>query len=175
MSRSKISYRINQFLLALLAKPGKKDLVFVSSILNSEQFGLFKKFQASEQFHAIAVCRQILEQVDNDEDLLTAALLHDIGKIRYPLNIFDRIMIVLGNKLFPNQIKIWGKNEPKGFFKAFVVSEMHPKWGAEMVKKTNASPMVLSLILRHQDNIIKFENSEEDQFLKVLQYCDNNN
>ncbi len=175
MTRSKISYRINQFISALWAKPNKEDLIFASSILNSKQFKLFEKFQNSEQFHAIAVCRQIQGNGYINADLLTAALLHDIGKIRFPLNIFERILIVICRKLLPDQVKNWGDNEAKGVYKAFVVSIKHPKWGAEMVEDTGASPLVCSLILRHQEIILQFDNSEEDRFLKILQEFDNSN
>ena len=48
---------------------------------------LFTCLQPSEQIHALRVLHTIQQQGESDPNLHTAALLHDIGKVRAPLAI----------------------------------------------------------------------------------------
>jgi predicted HD phosphohydrolase len=45
-------------------------------------------------------------------DLLVAALLHDVGKLRYKLNPLERAMVVLVRRLSPETARRWGSLPP---------------------------------------------------------------
>ncbi len=172
---SKIIYRINQFKLALWAKPSQKDLNYAKDILNLKQFELFTKLQDSEQAHAIAVCRQTEGQGHHQADLLTAALLHDIGKIRYPLRLWERVFIVIAKSFDTEYFEKRWDEEGKGLFRIFAIAAQHPAWGAELAKQVETSPMAVSLIQRHQDEMPNVIETEEDRLLEILQKNDNIN
>lgn len=112
---------------------------------------LFLRMQPGEQAHSLWIFNQLIDQNETSEDLLAAALLHDVGKSRYPLRLWDRVLIVLGKRMFPLQAKNWGSGEARGWQRPFVVAEKHAEWGASMAEEAGASPVVVELIRRHQD------------------------
>ena len=184
----RVLYRIRRTWTALTAKPEKSDLEEVKNFLTPSQFSLFKGLHPSEQSHSIAVYRQLLENGANQPDLLSAALLHDVGKNRYPIHFWDRIAIVLGNRIAPSLTESWGEAEPESWKRPFVVSQKHAGWGAQMAADAGASQLTIDLIDRHQEQIpnegeVLSHNHKttspstftEDQLLALLQQFDNNN
>lgn len=173
------TYRIRQFFEALLASPSADDLERVQQTLNPGQAALFRQLQPSEQAHAVRVLRAVEAQCHQKgsrvpPDLQVAALLHDVGKARYPLWLWERVLIVLGKALFPEAVGRWGLSEPRGWKRPFVIAAQHPAWGAEMAARQGASPRAVALIRRHQDHI-PHQNTEEDRLLAILQAVDDEN
>jgi len=147
----RIAYRVRQFWHAIFARPTSEDLSLATSLLTIPQTRLFEQLQPSEQVHSINICRRLIQQGETQPDLLVAALLHDVGKSRYPLHTWERALIVLAGALFPQKTKTWGQGQPQGWQRAFVVAQRHPTWGAEMVAGAGASPLTVTIIQRHQD------------------------
>lgn len=174
MNPARWLYRVRQFWRALTARPTPQALSHIQTILNPKQFALFTRLQASEQAHAFDVLSQLEEQGYKNSDLLVAALLHDIGKARYPLRIWERVLIVLAQILFPHSFDEWGKGEPSGWRRPFVIAAQHPVWGAEMVAEVGTSDVALEIIRRHQDDIAE-PVSEVDKMLLALQAVDDAN
>jgi hypothetical protein len=133
---------MRQFLHALRAAPNTEDLALVQSLLTPPLQDLFLQMQKGEQAHSIQVTRKIMETEGAPADLKVAALLHDVGKTCYPLNLWERVAIVLARAMFPNQVMHWGKGPVKGWRRPFVVSEQHAAWGAKMAAQAGASPLV---------------------------------
>ena len=170
-------YRAQQFWLAVRAQSLTEDeLAPARSVLTAEQMQLFTHLQPSEQIHALRVLESIYQQGETDPELHTAALLHDIGKARAPLRIWERVLIVLCKRLCQERVKIWGGGQAKGWRRPFVISEQHPIWGCEMAAKAGASPLVVSLIRRHQSPVEPEHISpHEDRLLEILQDADHQN
>jgi len=172
-------YRVRQFWHAWRATPARQDLDQASKVLTHKMMALFLKLDDSEQAHSLSILNKLRADRETNVDLMAAALLHDIGKSRYPLKIWDRVLIVLAKNLIPGCVNIWGQAEPKGWKLPFVVAEQHAAWGAEMAAKSGASPMTVALIRRHQEPILdkprgdREEISLEDQLLIRLQLLDN--
>lgn len=175
MKLRKIIYRIRQFWLAASAPtPTSKQLALAHSVLNPSQMALFTQMQASEQIHSLQILETLQEQGETHSDLMIAALLHDVGKIRYPLRIWERVFIVLGDKFIPRSTKTWGDSTPRGWRRPFVVAAQHPLWGADLATKAGATPLAASLIRRHQEiHPTEDTNSIEDRLLSALQRADN--
>jgi hypothetical protein len=177
MSPSQMLYRVRQFWLAWRAEPlSENDLAPARSILNAEQMKLFSRLQPSEQAHALNVLQTVQAQGETDPDLQVAALLHDIGKARAPLKIWERVVIVLGKEFIPGRVQIWGGGSPQGWKRPFVIAEQHPAWGAEMAIQAGTSPLAITLIELHQSSVSESPSSrKEDQLLRVLQAADHQN
>jgi hypothetical protein len=177
MKTTQAIYRARQFWLAWRAQSLTEDeLAPASAVLTAEQMQLFTRLQPSEQIHALRVLRTIQEGGESDPDLQTAALLHDIGKARAPLKLWERVLIVLGKALFPERAKIWGSGRPQGWVRPFVIAEQHPAWGGEMACQAGTSPLAVSLIRRHQTpGEIEPVSLREDRLLKILQAADHQN
>lgn len=152
MNLERLLYRLRQFLTALHQAPlTSADLDQARQVLTSRQMALFTKLQPSEQAHSLEVLRRLVEQEETHQDLLVAALLHDIGKIRFPLQAWERGLVVLTKTLFPNQTRQWGHGAPRGWRRPFVVAEQHPAWGAQIASQVGASELTVELIHRHQE------------------------
>ena len=169
-----LGYRVRQFWLAWqAAPPSAETLAPARAILTSPQMQLFTRLQPGEQIHALRVLQTVQAQGGTDPDLQVAALLHDIGKIRAPLYLWERVVIVLGKKLFPERVKTWGRGQPQGWHRPFVVAEQHPAWGGELASEVGTSPRAISLIRRHQSSEnLSPENHPEDHLLQILQAAD---
>lgn len=174
-----IVYRSWQLWQALLASPSAKDMQLVRSILPPEQMRLFELMQPDEQMHCIKTAHFLLEKGHNHADLLAAALLHDVGKINHPLQLWERVWLVIGNTFFPKLASSWRRESDLGVInkktwrRVFVVHRRHAGWGAELGRKAGASQLCANLIRRHQDRFSLDANSIEDQLLSLLQEADN--
>jgi HD domain len=169
----RILYRSRQFWQALSASPAPEELALTRTYLSPSLLAIFNQMSPSEQTHSLSIARQLIEQGETHPDLLAAALLHDSGKSRHPLRIWERVLIVVGKALFPTQTKRWGQDQPKGWKKAFVVAEQHSEWGAQMAANAGASPLTVALIRHHQSPLERAAASLEDRLLLCLQELDN--
>lgn len=176
----RLLYRVRQFWQALDAQPDPDQLRKANALLTPAQLTLFVGMQPSEQAHALKVLYKLLDQGENHPDLLAAALLHDCGKQRSPLNPLERSWVVLIRKLFPGRAAAWGRadlrstGELRGWRRWMAVAEQHPAWGAEMARQAGATPLLQALIRRHQEPIGESHpDNLEDELLHRLQVVDN--
>jgi hypothetical protein len=175
-------YRTRQFWLALRPAASHADLKIAATFLNHEQLILFQRMQPSEQAHSLRVLQALLERGELDKDLCVAALLHDVGKTRYPMHLWERVWVVLVEAVCPGCAQSWGQTEDgqldtvEWWRKAFVVAARHPQWGAEMAAEAGASPLAVALVRRHQDKQIspgqREAASREEALLQTLQSVD---
>lgn len=147
-------YRLQQFLNAITAAPSQKECQEVQSFLAPGLMDLFSAMQPGEQAHSLQIYLSLKGTGVQNPDLLTAALLHDVGKNRLPLRLWERAYIVLANSLAPGLVETWGQaslQEGLPFWKrAFVVAVQHPAWGAQMAEEAGASTLAANLIRNHQ-------------------------
>jgi hypothetical protein len=182
MSAAIITYRARQFWNALNAAPALEELELAQTILNPDQLVLFRQMQLSEQAHSLAVMKKLGSQSlqwdglveQHRQDLLVAALLHDAGKSLHPLKLWERILIVIGQWLFPAWIDRWGTGSPNGWRRAFVTARQHPEWGATLAAQAGSSPVTEELIRRHQNLSDTEPASILDYLLSELQAADQN-
>jgi hypothetical protein len=148
-------YRLWQFWKLLSRRISPDETAEVRGWLAPPLFEVFSRLNPSEQHHAYQVRRTLMACGVEDPDLLTAALLHDAGKSRMPLAIWEKAAIVLGGRLAPAATGAWGRRgEPVTWWtRPFVNARQHPAWGADLAAAAGAPPAVVALIRRHQDKI----------------------
>lgn len=171
-----LGYRLKQFWRIAGAGPltvAARDEI--SGVLSEPERILFDNYSHSDQWHCYRVLRTLREAGHEDTDLLTAALLHDIGKSRVGLSIWDRSLIVLAQAFAPSRVEEWSKGDLDGWRRPFVVRGQHPIWGAEMAEAAGSRQRVVSLIRRHQEALIPGQSDDETQLLQWLQWADNQN
>jgi hypothetical protein len=150
------SYRLWQFWKTIWAKPTLSDRELVEQFLAPPLVQLFERLDPSEQAHAVRVCRKLIAEGETNPLLLTAALLHDIGKICYPLRLWERVWIVL----FGGMVKKMAKPlilsdeqlERAAWWKRpLLVGKFHPSWGAEILRSNGVDERIVWLVQYHQD------------------------
>jgi hypothetical protein len=173
MKRLRLSQRVRQFWHTLFSIPTPEGVEIAQKVLTPRQFELFQTLPRADQAHALRVLWTLQHRREDHRDLLVAALLHDVGKARYPLRLWERVCIVLADGFFPERAERWGQGEPRGWRRPFVVAKNHPSWSAEMAAMSGATPLAVSLIWRHQDTLSVIPDSTEDRLLRALQAADN--
>lgn len=171
-----LRYRLWQFWQIVTAVPLEPTArEEIAAILTPSEMSLFERFALNDQWHSYRVMRLLREAGHNQPALLVAALLHDVGKTKLPLSIWERSLIVLASIVLPRQTAVWGQGEAVGWKRPFVVKVQHPAWSAEMVTAAGSDPQAIALIQRHQDPIAPNDQSEEAKLLRLLQWADDQN
>ena len=174
--RLMFGYRLWQFWQIVTAVPLTSAAhEEVAAILSAHELALFNQFALNDQWHSYRVMKMLQQAGHNKPSLLVAALLHDVGKTRLPLSIWERSLIVLASILLPQQTKMWGQGEAVGWKRPFTVKVQHPAWSAEMATAAGSDPQAVALIRRHQDPIAPDDQSEEAELLRLLQWADDQN
>ncbi|MGL5347023.1 MAG: HDIG domain-containing metalloprotein [Peptostreptococcaceae bacterium] len=149
--------RVKQFYINITDKMSKSDYEYVKNILKYDELELFKKLLKSEQKHSVRIAKDIEAIIDNrkitDDEILNnkellikTALLHDVGKSIKRINVIDKSIIVILNKL------------TKGNLKKLKISKKvqcyynHSEYSYEMLKKLNESSEILNIVKSHHSN-----------------------
>lgn len=170
------AYRLRQGLQALFAFTRPIDLDLASSYLSPGLLGLFNSLNRGEQLHSLNVLAEVLAQGDTPSDLAVAALLHDVGKSRYPLVVWQKTLAVLVRAAVPGLSSRWSKGDAANLFqRPFVVYECHPAWGADMLRQAAASDTACWLVEHHADPLEKWSSHRYAALLKRLQEADDSN
>jgi len=167
---SRLTYRTRQFWNAMFSSRKRIASESLLPHLTPVQLILFRRMQPSEQLHAYHLLEQLKNSGQTNPDLLTAALLHDVGKILYPLSTFDRILTVMGKRFFRSVAEGWAEGPPAGLRRPFVVAEQHADWGAQLASQAGASANIVELI-RHHHN----PHAQRESLLAALQAADDKN
>jgi hypothetical protein len=170
-------YRARQFWQALVARPTPGGMAKAEAVLPPSQMALFRGMQSSEQAHALNMLEALYTQGETDPDLLVVALLHDAGKQRCPLHLWERVAIVLVQAASPALARRWGEQPAgscTGWRKPFSVAAQHAEWGAELALQAGISPLAAALIRRHQQFAPAESSLREDILLRKLQAVDDN-
>lgn len=117
---------------------------------------LFERFDPSEQAHAIRVCRKLIAEGETSPLLLTAALLHDIGKICYHLRLWERVWIVLFGGMirkmaWPFILDDLQLDRAAWWKRPLLVGKFHPSLGAELLRSKGVDERIVWLVQYHQD------------------------
>jgi hypothetical protein len=169
--------RIQQGIRALLAVTQSVDYELAGRYLNAKQMTLFCRMTKSEQLHSLHVLEDVLADGEAvSDELAVAALMHDVGKARYHLAIWQKTIAVLARKLFPKMEAQLAQGEHLNFWRApFVVRKYHPKWSGELLAEVGASEQAIWLVTHHADPATKWQTHPSYLLLFRLQKADDAN
>lgn len=148
-------YRVHQFIQAFLPQIDSAEIKWAQDFLGPEASLLFLRQSRSEQRHALDVAQSILSQKpallysESDfQNLLFAALLHDCGKSIVSIRLWQRVFIVLMQKM-PQPIWSFLEISPTVFALPLKIAAKHALWGGRLAQKAGLSPEICLLIREH--------------------------
>lgn len=164
-------YRVRQFYQAFFPQITSKDLLLVHSFLPEAAVPLFKSQSLADQRHALDVAFDLKhipnnQNLNQNRNLIIAALLHDCGKTCYPLKIWQRVYIVLCARLPKNiQEFLLDLDYLRPFSMPLRLASEHPYWGADLAYEAGLNDEVVQLIRRH--------HTPHSDLEKLLYWADN--
>jgi hypothetical protein len=121
----------------------------VEALLRPEELRCFRALQSREQRHAVDVMRHLRTHRSPSDDLLVAALLHNVGK--GPLHLYERVAYTLLAMFTPRLLHRVAQPDGRGFRRAMAAQRDHPARGAEVLAAIGVRPRVLELVRGHHD------------------------
>lgn len=151
--------RSRQFFRAVFSRMDSEDRVFIEQYLNPAAKILFYNMDNPVQKHCVNVARTV-QNICRGQDLdttklITAALLHDIGKIRGSFSLVHRVLYVLSRRISPRLTE-----KLSHVIHAFHVHLNHERLGAELAKKSNLPQGIIFLIENHHNLALAAESKE---------------
>ncbi len=153
----RITYRLGQVRqqLGFVAALTPEDNAEVAHWLSSSALPLFQSMSRADQQHSLRVCRGLLARSCNDEDMLAAALLHDVGKAEGRVPFWTRPAIVIGKRIAPGLLTrlavypdVAGKNQAH-WRRALGYAWWHAEFGAELAAAAGLSERAVLYIRTH--------------------------
>ena len=172
---SQVRRRLAQGLRALLAFAITPDLALAQKHLSNCEFAAFRALSRSEQLHSLNVLRAVLAAEPDAPSVLTAAaLLHDVGKSRRQLAVWQKTLAVLAQSLAPGLIQQLSREEsPSAWRFPFIVQRQHPKWGGEILRACGSDAELIWLVEHHQAEANAHRAHPAYTMLRRLQAADN--
>ena len=159
--------RLRQGLNALLAFARPVDEALVAQHLSPELQRCFAQLRRSEQQHSLRVLRALQAQGEVPPALAVAALLHDVGKTRWPFPLWQRVVAVLLPALAPGLAARLARGDAANpVARALLLQRQHPAWGAQLARAAGACERSVALIERHA------QPAGEDEWLARLRAAD---
>lgn len=165
--------RIKQFYINLRDKMTNEDYVYVKSKLSQKEYDLFIRLLKSEQKHCVRIAKEIEKLFEskkienplilkNKELLIKVSLLHDIGKIKQRVSIFDKSIIVILNKITKGSIKKLKNKKTQCYYN-------HPEYSHNILKNICNDELLLDIIKNHH------KKDANNDLILFFQKIDDNN
>lgn len=195
--------RIEQGIRALFAFATPLDLGLAKQYLSGKELDAFLKMSRADQLHSLNVLRNVLSQQEpqggsekvcraqakrqsfstheqrglhkqfTPSALAKAALLHDVGKSRYHLAIWQKTIAVLVKRLMPSLADRLGREEILNIWRAaFVLRSHHARWSVEILQDCGSDEVALWLVGHHQADLSDLEKHPLAELLLRLQRAD---
>ncbi|MCI6276104.1 MAG: HDIG domain-containing protein [Clostridium sp.] len=160
-------YRIKQFVWGIISPFKSIDMEYLKENLTNDELEIFLKLKLNEQHHSLRVakmCEEIVINENQDVDLKKLkkiALLHDVGKVKKHLNLIDKSILVILNKVTHGAIKKYTNIDKVDVY------YNHAEYGANILKGMAYDEEFIYVIRNHHKNV-----SIHNKMLYILKKSD---
>ena len=143
--------RVRQVWAGLRPSPDPDEAGFTARWLTPRTRPVFDRLAIHDRRHLVAVARE-LEHLDLDnDDLIVAGLLHDIGKAndRDQVTLVDRILRVFLGRVAPGFLERFARPNGIGIRRRLYLALHHARLGAVLAEQNGCSERTVWLIKNH--------------------------
>ncbi len=150
-------HRAKRFFRSLRAKaPSQGDQLWAEQFLNDAERRAFSRLSPGDRSHSIAVARKVhtyLDRVAADAGesgdwVVTAAILHDIGKSVPRIGTYGRVMATLCGAVVGDEMaEHWA--EKSGMTRKIGLYLQYPQLGVPVLELAGSDPRVISWSAQH--------------------------
>ena len=163
-------YRVKQFWWNLTDKMNDDDIKFINNHLKEDEKLLFYSLSNNEQKHSVKVCYNALNKLSrydmlDENSMIKVALLHDVGKSYKHVNIIEKSILVILNKIFPKLLKKFIN------IKSVKVYYEHGEMGYNLLKGKGYSEEILDAIRYHHSSN-NLRNKRRNIYMEILKESD---
>lgn len=115
--------------------PSSADREWVEQALTAPELDLWKRMSGPDRRHSVGVARRVERSLGNEasDEVLAAALLHDVGKIQSGLRTYGRVIATLSAAVAGRDTAaLWVKS--RGFVRRVGLYLEHPRLGADLIE-----------------------------------------
>ena len=140
MSAMKVAHLSGRFVRALWpGAPRADDVAWVETVLTPDGFAQFRRQPNHDQRHAIGVARDVQARLADtayadDPRWLSAALLHDIGKLDSHLGVYGRVVATVSGARSPAATTPTRGRSRRGFTRRVGLYLRHAELGADRIR-----------------------------------------
>lgn len=146
-------HRLSQFVRASWSRPNPViDRRLQALVRNDAQWSLHARMPAYDRAHHLRVYDHLVAQGQTDADLLSAALLHDVGKADLigHVRLVDRVAVVVLRFLAPSWLERLAQPNGMRLLHGLYLGQHHAELGADLAAAAGASARTCGLIARHE-------------------------
>jgi hypothetical protein len=128
------------------------DEAWATSHLAPAEEELWRRMSNPDRRHAVRVARRVEEALGDEADraVLSAALLHDVGKTDAKLRTYGRVVATLTIALAGKKtVAAW--TETRGIWRRIGLYAEYPRLGAEMLTLAGSDPLAVAWAREHHD------------------------
>jgi putative nucleotidyltransferase with HDIG domain len=174
----KLAHLSGRFVRALWPGPPRAaDVAWVEGVLTPDGFVHFRRQPNHDQRHAIGVARDVQARLADtpyadDPQWLSAALLHDIGKLDSRLGVYGRVVAtVSGSVAGREHADAW--SESSGFTRRVGLYLRHAELGADRIRIVGEPEEAARWAAAHHDASTWSELDIPDEVIEALDAADN--
>jgi hypothetical protein len=174
----KLVHLSSRFVRALSpAAPRADDVAWVERVLTPDGFVQFRKQPHHDQRHAIGVARDVQTRLADteyadDPRWISAALLHDIGKLDSRLGVYGRVVAtVSGAAAGREHAQAW--SESSGFTRRVGLYLRHAELGADRIRIAGEPEEAAAWASAHHDPSTWAELAIPEPVIVALDEADN--
>lgn len=150
-------HRAGRFFRSLTAgAPSQQDSLWADSYMNEAERSAFARLGPGDRSHSIGVARRVASNLDRlgstdseeREWVVTAALLHDIGKSVPGLGIYGRVIATILGALFGDEMADHWAEKP-GMTRKIGLYLKYPQLGVDILELAGSDYRVIAWSAQH--------------------------
>ena len=148
------TWRVGQFYHALMYRHDPAvDQRLRAVLQNDAQWRLLSRLSSYDRSHHLRVRDTLIAEGFDDQDMLLAAALHDVGKAddRGRVRLIHRVVNVLLKRISTRMLERLSEDSDGDLAHGMFLARHHARLGADLVAATGAGARCCEMIARHED------------------------